>query len=373
MFHLAFAKVKIDNCNYSEIEADYVCSTMMRRLRLLLFPFSILYHGITALRNWAYNKGWLRSFEFTVPVIGVGNLKVGGTGKTPMVEYLARHYLQNKEQVGILSRGYKRKTKGFVLAGDQSTTLELGDEPMQYHSKFGGKVAVAVGEDRAFCIPMLLTERPQISRLILDDIFQHRTVKPHANILLTEFYDLFTHDLLLPAGNLRESRVGAQRADIIVVTKCPVDLKESDFHNVTKEIQQYCQAKTPIFFTTVVYGQPEWLPYGQPIGENRFFGFSGIAQPKPFKDYLNNAFDLAGFQSFGDHHQYAEKEIVRLIEQAKQTGADLITTEKDATRLTGFSEVLKNTGVYYLPMEIRFLKDEDQFWELLEELISQLE
>ena len=199
---------------------------MLKKFRYILLPFSVMYGFIIGLRNKLFDKNILRSASFNFPVICVGNLALGGTGKTPMTEYLIRLLMQ-KYKVATLSRGYKRKTKGFAIADDTTTAIDIGDEPMQLHKKFPG-VTVAVAEERVVGIPQLLHAKPETRVIILDDAFQHREVRPGLNILLTEYQNLYTKDMILPAGNLRDVKSSSSRAHIIVVTKCPPNLNEEE-------------------------------------------------------------------------------------------------------------------------------------------------
>ena len=199
---------------------------MLKSFRYLLLPLSIVYGAIVWFRNFLFDKNILKSSSFNFPLICVGNLALGGTGKTPMVEYLAG-LLKDEYQTATLSRGYKRKTAGFAIANEFTTALEIGDEPMQIHSKFPG-ITVAVGEERLVAIPQLLHEKPGTQAIILDDAFQHRSVRAGMNILLTEYKDLYTRDFMLPAGDLRDVRVSSKRAHIIVITKCDPDLQEQE-------------------------------------------------------------------------------------------------------------------------------------------------
>src|ERR1700689_1759385 len=228
---------------------------LLRPIRILLFPFSIIYGFIILIRNFLFNKKILSSTSFNLPVICVGNLAVGGTGKSPMVEFLIKA-LQNKFSIAILSRGYKRKTKGYALANEKSTVLEIGDEPMQFHIKFPN-VPVAVGEERIEAIPQLLHDIPSTQAIILDDAFQHRSVKAGLNILLTDCNNLFTRDWYLPTGDLRDEKRSYKRADIIVVTKCPAEIDELEKEKVTKEIN--LQPHQQIYFSTIRYGIPYHL------------------------------------------------------------------------------------------------------------------
>lgn len=207
---------------------------MLKSFRSILFPLSVLYGSIISFRNWLYDKNLLKSSAFNFPIICVGNLAVGGTGKTPMVEYLIT-MLRENYKVATLSRGYKRKTMGFAIANENTTALDIGDEPMQFHKKFYD-VTVAVAEERLVAIPQLLHAKPGTEVIILDDAFQHRQVRAGLNILLTEFKNLYSGDLILPAGNLRDVKSSSSRADIIIVTKCRPDLTEAEKEKVTAEL-----------------------------------------------------------------------------------------------------------------------------------------
>jgi tetraacyldisaccharide 4'-kinase len=219
----------------------------MKFVRFLLFPFAILYDLITSIRNSFFNAGVFKETTFYTPIIVVGNLSVGGTGKTPQIEYLIR-LLKDFYKVSVLSRGYKRKTKGFLLVNEHHTANDVGDEPLQYFKKFTN-ISVAVDENRVEGIHNLMDQKsPEV--LLLDDAYQHRKVKGSFYILLTKYDDLFTEDFLLPTGNLRESRAGAKRANVIVVTKCPLDLKEVEKENIKRKLQQY---KKEVYFTTISY------------------------------------------------------------------------------------------------------------------------
>ena len=208
----------------------------MRIFRTLLFPFSLLYAAITGLRNYFYDKGWLKSFGFKVPVIAVGNLSVGGTGKTPMTEYLVR-LLKEDHRVAVLSRGYGRKTKGFIIAGKESNSKELGDEPYQYFKKFDD-IQVAVDEDRVHGVNCLLGRDMPPELVLLDDAFQHRRIRAGLYLLLTSYGKLFSEDWILPTGNLREMKSGAKRAQVIVVSKCPENLDESEKKSIAGRLRQ---------------------------------------------------------------------------------------------------------------------------------------
>ncbi|MBS1567386.1 MAG: tetraacyldisaccharide 4'-kinase, partial [Bacteroidetes bacterium] len=198
---------------------------LLRPVRILLFPLSLIYLAAIWLRNRLYDWNILKSVSFNMPLICIGNVAVGGTGKSPMVEYLIGR-LKNQFRIATLSRGYKRKTKGYTLANAQSTALEIGDEPMQFHLKYPD-IAIAVGEERVVAIPQILHDRPDTQAIILDDAFQHRAIKAGLNIILTDFSNLYTRDWYLPTGDLRDERLSMRRAQIIVVTKCPPNLGEA--------------------------------------------------------------------------------------------------------------------------------------------------
>src|SRR3954463_5698973 len=256
-----------------------------RPFRILLLPFALLYGLIVTIRNWLYDKKILRSATFSFPLICIGNLSVGGTGKSPMVEYLIE-LLQPDINVATLSRGYKRKTKGYGLATEATTALEIGDEPMQFHLKFP-QIAVAVGEERLVAIPQLLQDRPETGVIILDDAFQHRAINAGLNILLTDFNKPFYNDWFLPTGDLRDERRSYKRAHIIVVTKCPPGLSMEEKNKITKGIN--LQKQQHLFFTTIQYGQPYHIISRQPISitqQHEVLLVCGIANPKPLKDYL---------------------------------------------------------------------------------------
>lgn len=349
---------------------------MLRSFRYLLLPFSLIYGGAVWLRNILYDKNIFKSASFNFPVICIGNLAAGGTGKTPMVEYLLR-LLQKDYKPATLSRGYKRKTSGFAIANERSTALEIGDEPMQFHLKFPD-VTVAVGEERLVAIPQLLHDRPDTELIILDDAFQHRPVKAGLNILLTEYTNLYTRDLMLPAGDLRDVRVSSRRADIIVVTKCKADLTEEEKNSVIKEIGP--EPDQDIFFTTIVYGEPVHLFKQERITISEKMDvllLCGIANPRPLKEYLNTRVHAYDMLRFPDHHIFNSDDLAEIKRHYEKIGSKnklILTTEKDAVRLQKFEEQLKDLPIYAIPIEHKFLFDaEDDFREELVGFISKFE
>lgn len=330
-------------------------------LKFLLFPFAVLYDLGTRLRNIMYDRGIKPSVGFDLPVISVGNLTVGGTGKTPMVEYITR-LLTPANVLGILSRGYGRTTKGFRLASPGEDATSLGDEPFQYYRKFGEHVTVAVGEERSLAIPMILNERENINVMVLDDAYQHRKVRPSLSILLSDYNRPFYDDYLLPAGRLRESKEGADRADAIVITKCPTTLDSNEQLTIESQVRKWSDA--PVFFTSINYSYP--IPFSRtavPLGE-RVLLVSGIADARPFVDYCQKHFTVVGHLEFRDHYQYGERDFKKIADAVtKYNATSVITTEKDMAKLDSdrFSTWISKYAFFYLPIAVRFLKGERDF------------
>ena len=329
----------------------------LRSFRLLLLPFALIYGLIIIIRNWMYDKKYLHSVSFNFPLICVGNLSVGGTGKSPMVEYLLK-ILTPKFKVATLSRGYKRKTEGYVLADENSTALEIGDEPMQFHIKFPD-VPVAVGEERIVGIPHVLQDRPDVQAIILDDAFQHREIRAGLNILLTECNDLFTDDFFLPTGDLRDQRASYKRSHIIIVTKCSPSILEVEKNKIIEKINPL--AHQQIFFSTIRYGNPYHIFHHAEIKmtqKDEVLLVCGIANPKPLKDYVHENSSTYYQLTYSDHHIFSIddlKDIQKRYEQIQAENKYILTTEKDAVRLMKFSEELQNMNLYVLPIEPEFL------------------
>ncbi|OIV43108.1 tetraacyldisaccharide 4'-kinase [Flavobacterium johnsoniae] len=326
----------------------------MNLLRKILFPFALLYGFITSMRNFLFDKGILKSTSFNVPVIAVGNLSVGGTGKTPQIEYLIR-LLSDKYKVATLSRGYKRKSEGFVLADQNSNAEILGDEPFQFYQKFPN-VQVAVDANRTNGITQLFSQKEKPQVVLLDDAYQHRKVKAGYYILLTSYDDLYADDFMLPTGNLRESRSGADRANIVVVTKCPKHLSEEKQAEIRLKLKLSCSQQ--IFFTfidydTVIYGKSEKIMVEEIKSESKLL-LAGIAKPKPFFDYLKNENDEC--LTFPDHHHFSDTDLDAI--QNKANGRKIITTEKDYVRLKDSKLV---SQLYYLPIQSTFINHQQNF------------
>lgn len=326
----------------------------MNLLRKILFPFAVLYGFITSIRNILFDKGILKSTSFNVPVIAVGNLSVGGTGKTPQIEYLIR-LLSDKYKIATLSRGYKRKSEGFVLADENANAEILGDEPFQFFQKFPN-VQVAVDANRTNGITQLLSQKNKPQVILLDDAFQHRKVRAGFYILLTSYGDLYADDFMLPTGNLRESRSGAERANIVVVTKCPKHLPEQEQAEIRLKLKLSCSQQ--IFFSfidydTVILGNDERISVDEIKSESKLL-LAGIAKPQPFFDYLKNETDEC--LTFPDHHHFSETDL-ELI-QNKANGRKIITTEKDYVRLKDSKLV---SQLYYLPIKSTFINHHQNF------------
>ncbi len=334
---------------------------MLKSFRFVLFPLSVLYGFIIWLRNKLYDKNILQSISFNFPIICVGNLAVGGTGKTPMVEYLVR-LLKEDHKVATMSRGYKRKTKGFAIANQNTTALDIGDEPMQFYKKFPD-IIVSVAEERLVSIPQLLHDKPETSVIILDDAFQHRQVKAGLNILLTEYKDLFTRDFILPAGDLRDIKASYKRADIIIVTKCKSHLTEEEKNNIIDEIKPLSHQK--VFFTKIEYGSPYHLFNKQEkflSPDTNILLVCGIANPKPIKEILNTYAATYDMMRFRDHHIFNIddlKEIKKQYEKLDSENKIILTTEKDGVRLAKFENELKELPIYVFPIKHKILFGED--------------
>jgi tetraacyldisaccharide 4'-kinase len=333
-------------------------------LKILLFPFAILYDVVTRLRNYMYDRGLKPSIGFDLPVIGVGNLAVGGTGKTPMIEYLVR-LLYGSYQVATLSRGYGRNTKGFVLASSEENASTIGDEPYQYFRKFQSRITVAVGEERALAIPLLLQEQENVDVILLDDSFQHRRVRPSLHILLTDFNRPFYEDLLLPAGRLRESAGGAARADLIVVTKCPTDVAEESLIRIEHNIRQI--ADKPVFFTAIAYGNPVAFGNATEICGPDVILMTGIANTVPLVNYVKAHFRLIDHMEFPDHYQYKQEDFEKLLQRVKSEKFSVLTTEKDMVKIDvdEFRELNRQISFFYIPITVQFLKDDIEFDEVV--------
>lgn len=347
----------------------------MKHPRWLLFPFSLLYGLIIVIRNWLYDAGIIKSRQFSIPIISVGNLEVGGAGKSPMTEYLVRLF-KDDYKISTLSRGYGRETKGFAIANAGSTAAEIGDEPAQFSRKFPD-ITVAVCEARAKGIDQL---KHSHNLIILDDAYQHRSVKPGFSILLFDYNKIKEPHLLLPAGDLREPFSGRWRADVLIVTKCPGDMPVEEQARIASELEplpyQY------LFFTSVVYQPLQDLLGKQPImtaieADTTVFVLTGIANPEPLLQYVRKYTQSIVHQKYPDHHQFSLKNISKLAGEYKACAAQkklIITTEKDAQRLLehGLRDAVKGLPVLVMPIVTEFLDaGGPQFDNLVKEYVRE--
>lgn len=331
-------------------------------LRRFLFPFSLIWWIITCVRNFLYDKSLLRSYIITDKSITVGNLSVGGTGKTPMVIYLTK-LLSDKHELQILSRGYGRKTNGYLLVNENHTAIDVGDEPLLYFNKFKKNITIAVSENRADGIQQLRKIQPK-SLVILDDAFQHRKIKAGFSVLLTTYNSLFSSDFLLPVGNLREARSGAKRSDIIVVTKCPKNITKIEKIKIKSALSKYNKS---IFFSSISYAYP--ISFGSTTScSKNILLVTGIAKPEPLIDFLSETSRVEHI-SFPDHHNFSVNEIQKIHEKIDTFVSEnwsIITTEKDYMRLLPFKEKwgLSKYPWFYIPIELN-IENENAFNQLI--------
>ena len=322
-------------------------SVKQQVLTWLLRPFSWLYAAVLAARNWLYDHGWKRSAAGWVPLIGVGNLRVGGTGKTPHVIWLIEELLRQGQRPAILSRGYGRQTQGPRLAAAADSAATVGDEPWQYYQQFGARgVPVAVAENRQLGLDLLRQQHPELTTVVLDDAYQHRRVRPALNILLTELARPFYDDFVLPAGRLRETRAGAARADVVIVTKCPPDLSAAAQAKIALRVRRYARPGVPVLFSVYDYAAPQPLTVELDLNGERIepllaqlpgpgpaLLLTGIAQPGPLRAHLEAVgYTLVHHEALPDHHAFQPADL-RALQAHWQPGWPIFTTEKDATRL----------------------------------------
>lgn len=336
----------------------------------VLLPLSKIYGFGVGLRNKFFDWGILRSVKFDIPIVVVGNLAIGGTGKTPHTEYLIR-LLSEDYKVGVVSRGYKRKTQGFVLASNTSTPNDIGDEPYQMHKKFYGRIKVAVCEKRVVGVRRLLKLFPEINLIILDDAFQHRYLEPSYSLVLTEYNRPVYDDDLLPLGQLREGRLGLNRANVVIATKCPEEISPLDLRLVKNGLNLFPHQH--LFFSKYKYGKllsvfPDYTSYLPSLEwmteEDGILAVTGIANPKHFTRYLKTYNAKVKAIVFADHHDFTRKDLEFMkstVNKMEGKRRIIITTEKDAVRMASnpyFPEDLK-PYVFYLPINVEFIHSGD--------------
>ncbi|MDE7402921.1 MAG: tetraacyldisaccharide 4'-kinase [Muribaculaceae bacterium] len=336
-------------------------------LPYILKPLSWIYGGITGVRNWMFDHKILVAEEFDVPIVSIGNITVGGTGKTPHVEYVAG-MISSSYNIAVLSRGYKRKTKGFILANDKSTPDTIGDEPLQIYRKLGPRVKVAVCENRRKGIKEIMSQFPDTQLILLDDAYQHRYVKPKINVLLMDYNRPVYDDHLLPLGRLRESAHQTHRADMVIVTKCPRMVKPLDLRLISKQLALMPYQK--LYFSNYEYGdltpvfpndRPYYVDLNNLNSEDSVMLVTGIANPRGFIRHFNRYPFKVVIAHYPDHHDFTRADIKELSEKfAKMPGRHkiMITTEKDAIRLAYnpyFPAKLK-PSVYYVPISVKMVQ-----------------
>lgn len=327
--------------------------------KILLIPFAWLYGLVIRIRHLLFNSNILKTESFSIPVVGVGNLSLGGTGKTPVVEYLVR-LLSDENKIAVLSRGYGRNTKGFLIANQYSGHKDIGDESLQYHNKFKTNIKVAVCEDRRAGIKNLMQDDENLDVILLDDAFQHRYVKPGLSILLTDFHNLYMEDYLLPAGTLRDVVAEAKRADIIIVTKTYKVLSPITRRRIKGILKP--QENQSLYFSYLSYGN--LIPfsgsddYKSPKNISTIVLFCGIANSYPLQEYLRDMCVDLLVLDFPDHHTYRRKDlqlVIRTFNDAFTRNKIIITTEKDAMRLIKSEHInlLDNLPMFYIPIEVK--------------------
>jgi len=343
----------------------------MNIFRFALYPFALLYGLAVLIRHRLFNLGVLKSKSYPFPVIGVGNLSVGGTGKTPMVEFIIA-LLSNKFKAATLSRGYGRKTKGFLIADQYSGVNDIGDEPLQYYKKFSSKVKVAVDEDRREGIENLMQNDGNLDLIVLDDAYQHRYVKPGLEILLTDYYNLYPKDYLLPVGRLRDLKSAAKRADVIVVTKTNKVMSPILAKSIIQKIDPLPHQK--VFFSYLEYDNFTPVPglALPPVNKKPsvIVLLTGIANPSPLQDYLISKCNSLVNIEYRDHHQFLKRDIDNVLKTFKSyfvKNKILLTTEKDMMRLikSPYFRLFKDIPLYYIPVKMKIHKPDDKAFEQL--------
>jgi tetraacyldisaccharide 4'-kinase len=344
----------------------------MNPFSYLLYPISWLYGLGSQLRNHLYNINYSRTHSFTVPIIAVGNITAGGTGKSPMVEMLAKHF-KSDFKPAILSRGYKRKTSGFRFVDETETAYTVGDEPFQFYRKFGNEVVVGVSEDRVMAIPLMIFEKSEVNLFILDDAFQQRRINADVVILLNHYNRPFYNDHLLPFGLLREKREEAKRAHILVVSNCPRNLAKSEQQAIVQEIKKYASPNCPVFFSTLAYDSP------YPLNEDTEFTLgsdlilvSGIANSEPLKQHVESQYHLLAHFNFADHYAYRKSDIEAVKAAIPPQGASILITEKDAAKwyAPDLYELAKELPVFVLPVKPEFLGGDEEFFNSIHKLLN---
>jgi len=348
----------------------------MKFLRFILLPFSWIYLLVTKIRNTLYDSGFFKSFELDISSIAIGNLTAGGTGKSPMVEYIIC-LLKNDYNIATLSRGYKRKTRGLRIADHHDNALTIGDEPAQFLKNHGNEIIVAVSEDRLYAIPHILIDHSDTDVILLDDAFQQRQIIPSSNILLSDYNRPFYNDYILPYGFLRESRVNAERADLVIVTKCPSYIEEVEMAAIITRIRRYVPDPTPVYFTFIEYEEPLSISDKKELMSENVILVTGIADPVPLINRVSKKYNLVKHFKFPDHHYFSPKEIEDIVSYYKSLKSNKISilfTEKDVVRITNtpISDILIDIPVFFQPITYKFAKNGLEFDSYIKSIIQSL-
>lgn len=337
----------------------------------ILFPFGWIYGLISKVRNRLYDTGFFESFTPDMLTVNVGNLSVGGTGKTPMVSFLIDYLVKNQIKVAILSRGYGRQTKGFRQVSSTSLAAEVGDESLQLASMYPN-VSVVVCENRKIGIEQLLADFPSTQIIILDDAFQHRKIKAHFNFLLTPYYNLYPTDYYLPAGYLRDHKSRARQAESIVVTKCPPDLSSEEQLIIRKKLKP--KDKQNVFFSAISYGSPKAVLNAIQEPFDKVVLVTGIANPTPLVEHLKQSQHILKHFNYPDHHPFKIKEINQWLKAVeKHENGVIVTTEKDWSRIQVFKDELQKKPVYVIPIALDFIPNRTLIDGVLNSLLQRIE
>ncbi len=341
----------------------------MKFFQKLLFPFSLVYWLVIFVRNKCFDWGILKQTQFEIPIISVGNITVGGTGKTPHTLYIAQ-FLASSLQIATLSRGYGRKTKGFLCADEHTTVQEIGDEPFLMHQRLP-QITIAVDEKRVHGVEQLLKIKPQLQAIVLDDAFQHRYLKPGLQIVLVDYNRPLWKDCVFPAGFLREGTYALKRADIVIVTKCAPTMPAEEQARFRRKL--HINSKQKLFFTSIQYGAVYCAQSGETFDNHKFFKnnicmISGVAQPQIIENYLHSQNAVFTHLAFGDHHNYSESDYDTIVKNLNDN-TKILTTEKDVQKLLEITKRFDSTQqplpIFVLPITPQFLNNTEKEFKTL--------
>jgi tetraacyldisaccharide 4'-kinase len=335
----------------------------------ILWPFSWIYGGIMCLRTYFYEMGWFKRSATPVFSVGVGNITVGGTGKTPFVEFLIQGMFKQRS-IATLSRGYGRKTKGFRVVQEGETAETVGDEPWQIYQKFKSHIHCYVGENRVDAVQQIVKVNPRIQTILLDDAFQHQAIQLDYSIVLCDYHQPFYKDYPFPAGRLREGRSAVQRAHVVVVTKCPSSISQEEQQQMMHQIQRYAKREIPVYFTSIVYREPVSIHVSSSKEIHHWLLVTGIANPRPLNTYLRSQNNLWNHLEFSDHEPFEEAHCKRIIEEYQKANhhhLGVLLTEKDYYRLSEANLLaLSSIPLYYIPIRFYFISKEEEFYKSMD-------